>query len=152
MKIEIRAGDFVAHPASRMLPDGFLLFAGAVPVRQRYRASDLAAFRVHDGVWARRLDEVCSWAAALSASAVAGLPGAAANTVLPDFFLGQKGLVTWVNAMLGGVAAVSALKSPRQVLFTVRFTDGRRLQACGAEQELTARLPRILSARLSANV
>lgn len=112
----------------------------------RRRPDEIARFRVRDGYWARLFDDAGDWTRALCYAAVAGAPAAGANFLAPTFFLGQKALVTWANALVGAAAATAALKSHRMVRFDAQFDGGHALQGRAEERALMLRLPHIYQA------
>jgi hypothetical protein len=154
MQIDVVGGDFISHPKSRFSANRIVLFAPPIEAARsiKYKPSDLAAFRVDEGWWQQPLDEIGDWAAALAAAGAAGTTGTAANMILPQFFPGQRAIVTWANAVIGGAAATAALKSRRRIRFKARFNDGQKLIATAEERTLTSQIPRLLSATLSARI
>ncbi|GAM96850.1 hypothetical protein U91I_00471 [alpha proteobacterium U9-1i] len=142
-RIEVTGGHFKPSTASRFVGASMLLVpkAGQHVVRRSVR--DLESFKVCDGVWARCFDETGAWTRALSTAAVAGAPGALANLAIPTFFIGQKALITWANALVGATAAATALRSQRLVRFQARFIAGEALEAKASEREVMRRLPQI---------
>ncbi len=153
MHLQIRGGDFFPHDKSRFSGKAFVLYAPeAVSLRAtevRYPAASLATFQVHEGAWEKFLADGGDYMRAMKAAALFGTPAAVANIVLPDFIPGQKGLITWANALIGGVAAAHAVKSSREVAFTARFEDGLVLKATAEERKLTAQMPKLLTAALA---
>ena len=150
-RIIVLGGDFTAHPKARFDQATMVLPAPRAGAARwvRHPPSHVSEFRVCDGVWERTLGEASDWSRALTAAAKVGAAPAAMNLLLPDFFFGQKALVTWLNAVVGGAAATAALKSDRDVRFRVRFNDGANLDAKTRERGLTLRMPQLLTAALA---
>lgn len=141
-RIEVVGGDFRENPKSRFEGATMVLCTRRDGKLVRRTPVDITRFRVREGAWARCFDEAGDWTRALASAAVVGLPGAAINFAVPTFFLGQRALVTWANALIGAAAATAALKSDRMVRFDAHF-GGDLLQARVEERALMLRLRHI---------
>gem|GEM_PF-5775241 len=151
MKIEVTGGDFLPHPKTKFGRSGMQLYVGdggkMKPVS--YRPEDIIAVKIRDGFIIRWWDKSSDWTKAILASGLAGLPGAGANFMLPEFVWGQKAIVTWANSIIGGVAAAAAIKNSRRVRFHAQFTDGTKLKAKAEQRELNEKITKLLAMQIS---
>ncbi|ACT59907.1 hypothetical protein [Hirschia baltica] len=150
MKIEVIGGDFLPHPKAKFVRSGMQLYVGEGGKLRavNYRLEEIVAVQIRDSWWIRWWDKSSDWTKAVLASGLAGLPGAGANFMLPEFVWGQKAIVTWANSVIGGVAAAAAIKNSRRVRFYAQFSDGAKLKAKAEQRELNERLMRMLAARV----
>ncbi len=153
MKIEVIGGDFLPHPKTKFVRSGMQLYIGngGKFTSVNYRLEDIVAVQIRDSMWIRWWDKSSDWTKAVLASGLAGLPGAGANFMLPEFVWGQKAIVTWANSVIGGVAATAAIKNSRRVRFHAQFTDGAKLKAKAEQRELNEKITKLLSAKAKAD-
>lgn len=151
MKIEVIGGDYLPHPKTKFGRSGMHLYVGEggqlKPVN--YKLEEIVAVKIHDSWWIRWWDKSSDWTKAVLASGLAGLPGAGANFMLPEFVWGQKAIVTWANSVIGGVAAAAAIKNSRRVRFHAQFVDGKKLKGKAEQRELNDKLTKLLAARVA---
>ena len=145
-------GDFKDHARSRFHGASMILYRPHKgELRQtRYSPTTLSSFKLMDGAWDRYFIDSGEWTRGLAAATLAGIPGAGLNFFFADLFPGQKALVTWANALIGGAAATAAIKSSRQVRFRARFNDATILEGRAEERQLTSRMPYIMNALIAA--
>ncbi|MFC7291476.1 hypothetical protein [Hirschia litorea] len=152
MKIEVTGGDFLPHPKARFVRTGIQLYIGEGGKYRAvsYRSEDIVSVQIRDNWWIRWWDKSSDWTKAVLASGLAGLPGAGANFMLPEFVWGQKAIVTWANSVIGGVAAAAAIKNSRRVRFHAQFVDGSKLKARAEQRVLNEKLMKLLAMRVKA--
>lgn len=147
-KIAVVRGDFKDHPRSRFQGTAMMLHRAVPNVvpESRYSATRLTSFKQCDGFWEKYFAEAGEWTRGITAAGLSGVPLAGATFVFNDFLPGQKALLTWANAFIGGTAALAASRSTRPVRFQARFDDGLFVEGKVEEQKLMKRLPAIVNA------